>query len=342
MKRKEKSNVYVVLLAGGKGTRLWPLSTRKYSKCFIAIGGKKPLVAETIKRLEGLADKKHIIIVVDKEQARFLRKFAKGVPSKNIIIEPFGRSTASAIGLAAIEMNPDDVMVVLPIDALIEDTKAFKKTIENSIDFAREECGSLICVGIKPREATPAYGYIKVKSPRAKGIYSVDRFIEKPTRQIAAKFLKKSGYLWNAGMFIFKAKSILKEMETHTPLLYRELMRIKKNKKDKLKAYSRMKNVSIDYQIMEKAHNLYCAKGNFSWRDLGNWVSFGKLFKKDKMGNVVCGKVSLEDTKNSIIYNTLEGKLAVVGLADAIVVSTKNGTLVCSKIAAEKVKKVAS
>ncbi len=332
------NKVYAVLMAGGKGTRLWPLSTAGYSKPFVRVGKIKPAIAQIIKILQGLIAGKNTIIVVDKAQEVLLRRFARHIPRGNILVEPFGRSTASAVGLAAIGLNPDDIMVVLPTDSLIKEKARFKKAIKAAVDFVRHKEGVLLCIGTKPKEARTSYGYIKIKSRQRGSVYSIDRFIEKPSESRAAKLMKNANYLWNAGIFIFKAKDILEAMKKHAPLLYRELSRIKKDKKSKKAAYSRMKNVSIDYQIMEKAKNLYCVKGNFSWHDLGNWKSAGELFKKKKSGNITFGRVTLIDTRNSIIYNSEKSRLGVVGLTGMIVAHTKNGTLVCSKKDAEKVK----
>jgi mannose-1-phosphate guanylyltransferase len=335
-----KNKVYACLLAGGKGTRLWPLSREGCSKSFIRIGRNAPAIVRAIGLLEGFIPRKNIIIVVNKAQRALLKRFAKGIPQENILVEPFGRSTASAIGLAAIELKPDDIMVVLPTDSLIKEKASFRKAIKAAIDFAGRKENTLVCVGTKPRDARTSYGYIKIKSGKGRGVFSVDKFMEKPKSRIARGLVKKPGYLWNTGMFIFRARDILGAMKKHAPFLYRELSRIKKDKKSKSTAYSRMRNVSIDYQVMEKAKNLYCVKGNFSWHDLGNWRSVGELFKKKKNGNITFGKVTLIDTHNSIIYNSEETSLSVAGMRGAIVARTKNGTLVCDKNDAEKVKEL--
>ena len=337
MKRR---NVYACLLAGGKGTRLWPLSLEGHSKAFVAIGEKKPLFVETIERLRGLIPKKNVLIVVDKTQAGLVKKFAKDVPGRNILVEPFGRSTASAVGLAAIELRPEDIMVVLPTDALISEAGKFKKAIKSAVSFLGRKDGALLCIGMVPTEASSAYGYVKLKSRAGRSVYSIDNFMEKPKEKVAARLVKRKNYLWNAGIFVFKAKDILGAMKKHAPLLYTQLLRIKMKKSSKKAAYSRMKNVSIDYQVMEKAKNLYCVKANFSWRDLGSWNSLEKLIPKDKNGNIRFGKAALLDTRNSIIYNSTKEKLGVAGITDTIVVRTKNGTLVCGKKDAEKVKKL--
>ena len=333
-----KGKVYAVLLAGGKGTRLWPLSVGSCSKSFIRIGGGRALITEAIERLRGIIDKKNILIVVDRAQAPLLGKFAKGIPGRNILVEPFGRSTASAVGLAAIELKPDDIMVVLPTDSLVKERALFKKTIKEAVNFVRRREDALLSLGIKPKEPTSAYGYIKVGRRSFGNVYSVDRFIEKPTVSTARRFAGRKNYFWNAGIFVFRAETILRAIEKHAPRLLHQLARIRKNKKNKKDAYSRMKNVSIDYQIMEKAKNLYFAAGKFSWRDLGSWKSMEELFRKDKQGNICFGKAVLTDTRGSIVYNSTKKDLGLVGLKDAVVACTENGTLVCGKKDAGRVK----
>ncbi len=333
-----KKNVFAVLLAGGKGTRLWPLSTGRYSKSFIRMGGRRPLIDETIGRITGIIGRKHIIIVVDGAQAPLVKKFSAGIPRNNILIEPFGRSTASAVGLAAIGLNPDDIMVVLPTDSLIKESFLFRKTIKEAVEFAAREKDALICIGVKPSGASCGYGYIKAGPRRSGNIYSVGKFIEKPPDFLARKFAEKKGYFWNAGMFVFRAETILRAVRKYAPRLSRELERIKKNVKNKKSAYSKMKNVSIDYQIMEKAKNLYFAAGKFSWHDLGSWESIGELFKKDKNGNISFGKTVLTDTRGSIAYNSTSKNLGLTGLKDTVVVCTENGVLACAKAGSERVK----
>lgn len=342
-----KEKVYAVLLAGGKGTRLWPLSTGSCSKSFVSIGNRKPLITDTIHRTEALINKGHMLIVVDRAQERMLKKFAAGIPGRNILVEPFGRSTASAIGLAAIELRADDVMVVLPTDALIENVPAFRRTIRRGINFIRNQKGSLLCIGLKPKEASTAYGYIKIKARGIDGVHPVHKFIEKPDIKKARKLVRRKDHLWNAGMFLFRAGDILEAMKKHAPKLYRELLLIRKNKKNKIPAYSKMRNVSIDFQIMEKAKNLYCVKGEFSWRDLGSWISVGELLpesggRKDKKGNICYGKVSLVNCSDTIVYNSEPVRLGLVGLRGMIVANTNNGALFCSKIDAQKIKKIAA
>ncbi|MFH1594485.1 MAG: mannose-1-phosphate guanylyltransferase [Candidatus Omnitrophota bacterium] len=345
-----KKDVFAVLLAGGKGTRLWPLSTKSVSKSFVRIGRLKPLIVVTMRRLSGAISKSNTMLVVDKVQDRLLRTFVKGVPKSNILVEPFGRSTASAIGLAAINMKPDDIMVVMPTDQLIKRGPGFLGVIKRASDHVRKNGDVLMCIGIKPTEASSAYGYIKVGDRLTGSVYSIERFLEKPTRSRAARLIKSGDHLWNAGMFVFKAGGILNAIKKHAPNLYRQLQYIRTGEKSIDAAYRRLKNISIDYQIMEKAENLCCVKGNFCWHDLGSWVSLEGLqseygaeglgARRDDKGNLCFGSSKLVDTKDSIIYNGSGETLGVVGMRGVVVVRAERGILVCDKKDAEKVKEL--
>ncbi len=343
MKINMKNKLYAVLLAGGKGTRLWPISNENVSKSFVRIGNGPVLIDDTIKRLKGLMSPDEIIIVVDEKQKNLLKPYTKKIPKKNILVEPFGRSTASAIGLAAINLDPDDIMAVLPTDAVIKGAPGFRETIKRAADFVSRTDNAIICIGIVPQEASTAYGYIKVEDIRTsgkQGMRRIERFTEKPTKELAKKLIKNKNYLWNAGMFVFKAGTILLGIKKHAPRLYSQLEVIRKNKRRIKVAYKKMKNISIDYQIMEKSKDLRCAKARFGWSDLGSWNSVLKMLKKDKNGNAKFGKAEFIDTDNSLVYNLKNEKVGVVGLSGAIVVNTKNGVLVCDKRSAEKVKKI--
>ncbi len=333
-------DVYAVLLVGGKGTRLWPLSTEVYSKPFICFGKRKTLIENAVNRMKKIVGRKNVIIVVDKAKVKLLKKFTKGIPERNILIEPFGRNTASAVGLAAINLRGESLMVVLPADQLMENLGNFKKTIKEGLNFIRGRKEALLCFGTVPRCISESFGYIKVSKSVTGNIFCTEKFIEKPSLAKAGKFLKNPDYLWNAGIFVFRAEAILEAIKKCAPLLYKNLQRIKKDKRNISRAYSQMKNISIDYQIMEKTKNLYCVRGKFSWQDIGNWASLGNLFKKDKKGNICVGKAVKIGVSNSIIYNSGKHTIGAIGLKDMVVVHTDNGTLVCSKKDAERVKEL--
>jgi len=331
---------YAVILAGGKGTRLWPFSKKGFSKSFIPLADKAPMVLQTTDRLKGLVKADDILFVADKLQEKAVRKVVGKIRSCKVLVEPFGRSTASAVGLAAIEVKADDLLIVLPTDAFVDNEDRFRETLDKAASFVRDKDGVIMCLGIPPKEPATGYGYIKVGNRARKRIYAIDRFVEKPSKNKAKRLVKHGGYLWNSGIFLFKAKDILSAFKDHSSDLYRQLMRIKADRRTIRSAYSNMKNISIDYQIMEKAQNLYCIKANFVWRDLGNWVSIEKLFNRDRMGNLCLGNVRIMDSRNTSIYNTGRYPVGVIGTDNIVIVNTDHGTLVCGKKHVEKVNKL--
>lgn len=334
-------DTYAILLAGGRGTRLWPLSGKGYAKPFMRFESKKTLIEESIIKIKGLIDRKHIIIVADNAQKDIARKAIKGVPKKNVILEPFGRNTASAAGLAAINLKPESIMVVLSADQLVEGQAQARRALAEGIKFVRENKDVLVTVSTPPDSPSVSFGYVKVGDRKKGNIFAIDRFIEKPPLEKAKVFVKGKNYFWNAGIFIFKAGTILGAMKKYAPNLYRNLELVKKRKISVSQGYSRIKDISIDYEIMEKADNLYTVIGAFGWKDIGNWVSVGGLFKKDPSGNASNAEADLINVSDSFIYTTLKNKIGVVGLSNVIIVQTDNGLLVCSKKDAEKVRKLA-
>jgi len=336
-----KDNLYAVLLAGGKGTRLWPLSTGELSKSFIRLGNRRILMQEVLDRLRGIVERQATVIVIDRQKKKLLSNFIKGIPKKNVLIEPVGRNTAAAVGLAAINLKSEDIMLVLPVDQFVEGVVDFKSVVKEGARFIEKNHNSLICLATRPRHASESFGYLKVKS-RAKGrIFLVDKFIEKPSLIKAVQFQKDPAYLWNSGMFMFKSKTILRAMKSYAPALYRNLMKIKKRPNSIGSIYSRFKSVSLDYQVMEKAGDVYCIKGRFKWHDIGKWTSLEKLISGNSIKKNVCvGKTETLDVSDSFIYNAGEKPVGAIGLTGVIIVNTDNGVLVCAKKDVERVREL--
>lgn len=337
---KSKQKACAVLLAGGRGKRLWPLSGGRVSKPFLSIAGSPSMALVSTNRLRGVFEKKSIYYAVDKGQAGYLKKTIKGLSSGNIIIEPFPRNTASAIGLASLQFQPETILAFLPVDNYVEDGSQFKKVIREGIDFVESRPESIICVGLRPYAPMTGYGYIKISGAVSGRVHRIAEFIEKPPLDKAKRFYKNPAYLWNGGIYIGKAGAILEEIKEHSPGLYSGLEKIKQNSKNLPKVYSRMKNISIDYQIMEKSRNIYCLKAEYKCHDIGNWTCVEKILPKDKNGNVIFGNAKAIDARGAVIYNSEKKKVGLIGLDNVIVVNTRDGVLVGKKDEIERVREI--
>ncbi|MDD4202706.1 MAG: sugar phosphate nucleotidyltransferase, partial [Candidatus Omnitrophica bacterium] len=328
-------DVYAVVMVGGKGKRLWPLSKKGASKSFNYMGKTPPMIVQTIERLEKITPFSKIRFVIDKEQINILNKTVKKVTKNNIIIEPFGRNTASAIGLAAISLPQDSIMTVFPSDAYIDSNKPFKSTMEKTIKFVNENNDAIVCIGVKPDHPSVDYGYIEIgnqmSEARGQKIQKVKRFVEKPNLQTAKKYFRKNNMLWNAGIYVFKTSTMIEAIKKHAPKLHEKLMLIKKNKKNLEKAYREMDNVSVDYQIMEKYEKLYCASAEFKWSDLGTWKTIEKTHIKNAKKNIEFGNIKTVNCENISVYGFDNKKISVIGLKHIVVVSTDEGVLVSHK-----------
>ncbi len=341
-------DTYAVILAGGKGERFWPLSRKDHPKQLLAIGTKKTLIEESVRGISSLIPSENIFIVTNQNLKRKIEGLLPEIPHENIVGEPVGRNTAPAIGLGTIliqSKNRNAVIVVLTADHIIKEEKKFLKVIKKGTEVAQKQ-EYIVTIGIKPTRPETAYGYIKpsekILEESNVEIFKVDKFVEKPDIEKAKECTKK-GYLWNSGMFIFKASTMINAISKHMPSLYEGLMKIREslatNREEQVlrEVYENIKAESIDYGVMEKTEKVYVIKGNFKWSDMGSWSALGDIYPKDGRGNVKMGKTIEIDTKNSILVG--ENRLiATVGVEDIIVVETDDAVLVCHKDKAQKVK----
>jgi len=350
------NNVHAVILAGGSGTRFWPLSRETCPKQMLQIVGEDTLIRQTIKRINGFVPPENIWIVTTEDKAQDIKFHLEslGPLAKKIqfIKEPLGRNTAPAIGLAAIYLNnlsPDSIMVVMPSDHAIPDAQKFLSDLKVSIEGAEEDY--LVTFGIKPNRPETGYGYIKVdKNTKAgvNGLLKVERFVEKPGLQTAKSYLSDGNYFWNSGIFIWKTSKILSEIKKHLPTLYKTLKEIesilfepnKLNKPNKLKElYSSLESISIDYGIMERSADVLMVAGTFQWSDLGSWTALDEVIEKDDSGNILKGNTIDIGSQNSIVFSG-ERLVATIGLKDMVVVDTPDATLVIPKERVQEVRKI--
>lgn len=338
--------LYAVILAGGIGSRFWPLSRESSPKQLISVAGDESLLKSTLTRLDPLIPSDHVSVVTNPVQAELIRLHligTDGADSIKYIIEPFGRNTAPAIGLAAVELlktDKDAVMAVLPADHMIADGEAFREGLAGAASLAND--GRLVTFGIKPERPETGYGYIKASAKEVGDAtvrsFLIDRFVEKPDAETAKKYLDEGGYLWNAGIFVWKAARILEEIETHLPTLYKALMEIKGGG-DVEKVYDAIESVSIDTGVMEKAKEVVVIEAGFPWSDMGCWQSLEEVFDRDRDGNIIKGRVVDIGSTGSTIFAS-DRVVATIGLSGMIVVDTPDATLICPKERTQEVRDI--
>lgn len=345
--------MYAVILAGGSGTRFWPLSREMTPKQLLRVFGDSTMIQQTVTRLNNSIPVENIYIVTGERYAFDIKNQVLDVCGSdrfNMLIEPEGRNTAPAIGLAAIyikKRSPDAVMAVMPSDHVILKKDAFQEVLEKAENLALK--GYLTTIGIIPYRPETGFGYIKkgASLSRSKDLqgFKVECFVEKPDKKQASEYINSGNYLWNSGIFVWRAVDILREIRRHLPDLYRGLAEIekvigKKNEKDILNSvFKRFKPVSIDYGVMEKASKVAVLPADIGWSDVGTWRALDDIAVKDKSGNIITGNVIDISSKNTIVF---AGKrlIATVGLENIVVVDTPDATLICSKNNTQDVRKV--
>jgi mannose-1-phosphate guanylyltransferase len=341
-------------MAGGVGTRFWPRSREKFPKHLLQIVGKDTMIQNTVKRLEHLVLPQDTFVVTNRLQKSLVMKQLPQIPEENIIVEPVGRNTAPCIGLAALHVrriDPEAVMVVLPADHTIRDEPEFLRALSLAVETARES-SNLLTIGITPTHPETGYGYIQfvndetVENPyRDRGVRRVKTFAEKPNLHTAEQFLASGDFLWNSGMFVWRAEAILRQIQTCLPDMYAQLEKIDAaiggpHYQQTLEtAYGMIRGISIDYGVMEKSGNVYVIPGSFGWNDLGSWDEVFRVSGKDDSGNSITGKVIQKDTKNSYIYSP-DKVVATIGVEDLIIVNTDDALLICKKGRSQDVKEI--
>jgi len=344
------AKVFPVILSGGSGTRLWPLSRSMRPKQFINLVGEGSLFQQTLERLKKV-DNTQDPVVVCNEEHRFMvaeQMLEMDVKHNAIILEPAARNTAPAIATAAMHLakqDPKAIMLVLPADHVIHDVEAFATAVSQACDAAAE--GNLVTFGVTPDHPATGYGYIHAETEKtADGSLAVQRFVEKPDLETAQGYLDEGNYYWNSGMFVFTAETYLNEIQKHVPEMLGhvegaisaaavdlDFLRLEAS------SYEGCPNISIDYAVMEKSDSVRVIPIEAGWSDIGSWTSLWQSGSKDDAGNVTNGDVILEDVQNSYVH--AENKLVTaLGVDDLIIIETHDGLLVTSKEHDQDIKKL--
>jgi mannose-1-phosphate guanylyltransferase len=343
-----RQKLYSVIIAGGRGTRFWPLSRSRKPKQLLKLFGPKTLLNETADRVLALGGSHQTLIVTVAEQLNAVRKELSAFPRKNFLAEPEGKNTAPCIGLAALEViarDPDAVMIILPADHWVSDVPAFRRTLKAAAELAARH-DRLVTIGIRPAYPETGYGYIVRGKPLAgdgtSGAYHVKRFKEKPDTKIARQLLRQ-GSLWNAGIFAWKASTLLALMEQYQPAIHNSLANIAKAARGKSLAapatrlgsviareYQKMPSISIDHAILERAGSegrVLTVPGNFGWSDVGSWAAVHQMSPRDADGNAANGRWLGLDAKDCLIHAP-DRLVVLLGMRDVIIVDTPDALLV--------------
>jgi mannose-1-phosphate guanylyltransferase len=341
-------------MAGGSGTRFWPASREGLPKQFLAITGERTMLEETLARAERFAPPDRISVVVGRVHADLTERILSGKPVE-ILIEPRGRNTAACVGLAALHVRhvaEDEPIVVLPADHFISDVEGFTRTIRAAADVARG--GAIVTLGVAPNRPETGYGYIHIGAEGGESFeqsyFRVRRFVEKPDYQTALAYLSSGDYLWNSGVFIFTARTILQEIEACMPALHEGLMEIDRANEPSdygaavKRVYDRIESVSIDYGVMEKTSKpIYVFKADFGWSDVGSWQALYELrcAECDEQGNLPLGDSTIIDAKRNLVFSTTDRKVALLGVEDLVVVDTPDAVMVARLDRSQDVKRFA-
>lgn len=339
---------YGVIMAGGGGTRFWPLSRRQLPKQFLNLDGKDVMVNETFDRLKGLIEPENVFIVTNKAHAKITESYMQGrIKNDHILAEPAARNTAACIGYAAMEITKkygDGIMCILASDHYIKDEETYRKVMADAIKTV-EETDGLVTIGLHPTFPSTGYGYIKSNPLEGHKYRKVEEFVEKPDLETAKSYLADGGFAWNSGMFVWKASTILSYFEKLLPDIYECLLQIGEamntpSEKEVIdKVYPVIPKISIDYGIMERADNVYMLEGDFGWNDIGSYDTLPVLLKADEQGNISQGPNLLLDTKDCITYSD-KRLIAAVGVENLVVVETDDAVLVCPRDRVQDVKKI--
>jgi len=348
-----KNNLSIVIMAGGAGTRFWPLSTEKRPKQFLKLFGDRSLLQKSYDRVASLVPSERILVLTSEAFTELVKEQLPDIPEENIIGEPMRRDTAAAVALAALLCRKrfgNTVSAIMTADHIIEPVQLFQKTLLSAAQAAANEA-ALYTIGIEPSCPATGFGYLECSDELSddKGIkhYRLKRFKEKPDISTAKSYLKSGKFLWNSGMFVWQTDAILSAFEAHLPAHLRHLERAvdAEGSTEWIKAleegFEPLKKISIDFAIMEKAENVRCVAASFSWSDVGGWLALEEFLKSDAKGNHHSCNLEIYDASSNLVFSEdSEETVALVGVSNLIVIRAGSRTLIVDKDKAEDIKKL--
>jgi mannose-1-phosphate guanylyltransferase len=329
-------------MAGGKGTRFWPLSTEEKPKQFLNLIGEDTMIQMTVNRMKPMIPMEKIFICTAAKYVHLVKEQLPELPDRNIIIEPEGRNTAPCIALSALVIEryyKDANMIVLPSDHLIKDEEKFRNIVKTSNEFIEKNNDAIITLGMNPNRAETGYGYIKYNSDVDTGsslnIFKVDKFVEKPNEEKARKYLEDKSYLWNGGIFLWKVSTIINEIKAYCPKTYEAIHEIEYVSEEMLqdlidKKYHETECISIDYAVLEKSNNIYVVPSEIGWDDIGTWKSVERYKEKDINNNILDGNARVIESKCNIAINSCK-KVVLIGIDDVMTLETDDSIYIVNK-----------
>ena len=346
--------LHAVIMAGGSGTRFWPQSRKRTPKQLLRLAGSRTMIQQTADRCRGWVDASRLWIVTNEVQAQATISQLPEVPPRNVLMEPAARNTAPCVGLAAIqilEQDPNGIMFVMPADHVIQTEEAFAAAAQKAVQTVEDDNSRLVLFGVIPAFPATGYGYIErgeLVSSGAPRLYRVNAFREKPHRGLAEEYLRDGRFFWNCGIFCWKAQTIVDLLKQHEPELHAGLMRIAagihngRGPQVIADEFPRLKSISIDYAVLERAQHVFVIEAPFQWDDVGSWLSLPRLNGCDADGNTIDGPFCGVDTQGCIVRTTGDHLIATLGLRDLVIVHTNDATLVANATQSERIKEILS
>lgn len=341
------SDVYAVIMAGGRGERFWPLSTEDLPKPFVRLLGPRTMLQETVERLQPLIPPERILVSIGTVHESLARGQLPGLPPENFVVEPVGRDTSACLGFCALHIerrDPQAAMLAVPADHHIADGEAFRRTLRKGMENLSG--ATAVVFGIRPARPDTGYGYVETGAAAgAAEVLPVIRFVEKPDARTAARYLAAGNFYWNSGMFLWRNATLLELFARHMPDTHRGLERIRSLMNgphapgELARVYAALPRISVDYGILEKASGLRLVPAEFDWDDIGNWTALERILPADAQGNVAVGPLHALEAGGCITYSDA-GTVALFGVSGLVVVQARGRVLVCPKEKAAELKRL--
>ncbi len=332
--------LHAVIMAGGSGTRFWPLSRQALPKQFLTLAGERSLIQSAFDRCQPMILGDRFWVVTNESMIETTADHLPELPKAHLIPEPCGRNTAPCVGLAALllaEEDPEAIMLVMPADHVISSIESFQEAVLNAVNVVRKDPEQLVLFGVPPTSPATGYGYIERCKSISNGVYKVASFREKPDRPTAEEYLQQGTFYWNCGIFVWKAQTILDELEKHQPGISTQLKQLQKSINTPAwdsalaECFPKMPSISIDYAVLEKSKKIAVVEAPFDWDDVGSLEAMSRLNSTDENGNTVIGTACLVDSKDNIVRSSDGHTVGLLGIKNCIVVHTPDATLVADR-----------